>query len=92
MQVRIKLMRNAGRWLTWNQKPREFSGKLSAGLHGKDERQVHTLFIVLPDDSSIKLFEPRITSVAGNELRIVGMEKVDSAWVLQEWECEILAV
>ena len=80
-------MRNAGCWLTWNEKPREFTGTLSSTTAGKDEiGMMASIFI----SDGPKLFDPRVKSVFGNELRIVGVEKVNSAWVLQEWNCEIL--
>lgn len=81
-------MRNSGRWLTWNQKPREFSGELMSGRASKDDAGAIN-YMYLPSDGP-HLFDPRITSVSGNELRIVGLEKCESAWVLQEWQMEIL--
>lgn len=83
-------MRNVGRWLTWNQKPREFTGRLQGSRTGKsDEAGIYCLY--LPDHGP-KLYDAKVRSVLGNELRIVGLEKVEGCWVLQEWNCEILAV
>ena len=87
MEVKITLMRNAGRWLTWNQKPRVFTGQLMAFRVEKDDAMVAAIGI--PD---AKLYDPKIKAVAGNELTIVGLERDDYAWVLQEWKCEILNV
>ncbi|NDZ11462.1 hypothetical protein C7T35_23975 [Variovorax sp. WS11] len=83
-------MRNAGRWLTWNQKPREFTGALLSSRAGKTDEQGIT-YLYLGDDGP-KLYDARFVSVLGNELRLVGVEKFESAWVVQEWNCEILAV
>jgi hypothetical protein len=86
MQVKIQLMRNAGRWLTWNQKPREFSGSLFGMRVEKDDAVVAAIAIT----DGPKLYDPKIKSVSGHELTIVGLEKDDFAWHLQEWKCEIL--
>ena len=84
------MLRNAGHWLTWNQKPREFTGTLQGGRAGKsDEAGIYYLF--MPDDGP-KLYDAKVKSILGNELRIVGLEKVDGAWVVQEWSCEIIGV
>lgn len=83
-------MRNAGHWLTWNEKPREFTGRLLSSRAGKsDEQGVSYLFLA---DGGPKLFDAKFKSVFGNEIRVVGIEKVEGAWVVQEWNCEILAV
>ncbi len=84
-------MRNAGRWLTWNEKPKVFEGSLLSGMKGNDTRSVPVLYVGGGPDGPV-LFEPRIASVLGYELRIVGLEKIESAWVLQEWQCEILTI
>jgi len=89
MRVRIKLMRNGGRVLTWNQAPREFEGVLSCSKAGHYSEPAPS-YLFLPDDGP-RLYDPKIKSVGENEMRIVGLEKVDSCWVLQEWNCEILA-
>ncbi|MDR6538867.1 hypothetical protein [Variovorax soli] len=90
MQVRVQLMRNSGRWLTWNQKPREFRGTLLSSRTRKGDEQGLS-YIYLADDGP-SLYDARVISVLGNEVRIVGLEKDDSAWVVQEWNCEILAI
>ena len=80
-------MRNAGHWLTWNQKPREFTGTLLTGRASKDDdASIVSLYL----SEGPRLFDPRIKSVFDREMRIVGLEKHESAWVLQEWNCEIL--
>lgn len=83
-------MRNTGRWLTWNEKPREIIGVLQSSRAGKSDEQ-GAYYLYLPGDGP-KLFDAKVKSVLGNELRIVGLEKVEGAWVAQEWNCEILAV
>ncbi|KWT94698.1 MULTISPECIES: hypothetical protein [unclassified Variovorax] len=83
-------MRNAGCWLTWNQKPRQFEGTLlsSRASNKGDEQGVTYIYLA---DHGPRLYDAKVKSVFANELRIVGVEKHESAWVLQEWNCEILA-
>lgn len=88
MNVKVTLMRNAGRWLTWNQKPREFSGQLLSFRVARDEAVVEAIGVA----DGPELYDPKIKSITGNELTIVGLEKVERAWVLQEWKCEIRRV
>jgi hypothetical protein len=43
-------------------------------------------------DEGPKLYDAKVKSELGNELRLVGLEKVDVNGVLQERSCEILPV
>jgi hypothetical protein len=51
---------------------------------------VVVLFLGGSDKNGPYLYEPRVTSVLGDEIRVVGLEKHEQAWVLQEWQMEIL--
>lgn len=84
-------MRNAGHWLTWNEKPRQLEGTLlssRASIKG-DEQGVSYIYLA---DSGPKLYDAKFKSVLGNEIRVVGIEKFEGAWVVQEWNCEILSI
>lgn len=83
-------MRTAGHWLTWNQKPRQFEGMLLSGRSSNKENEQGVSYIYVADGP--KLYNATFKSVFANEIRIVGIENVDHAWVVQEWNCEILAV
>jgi hypothetical protein len=37
-----------------------------------------------------RLFEPRLVALSTNVIRFVGFERCDDAWVMQEWEVEVL--
>lgn len=63
---------------------------LQGGRAGKSD-EAGVSYIFLPEGGP-KLFDAKFKSVLGNEIRVVGMENVEGAWVLQEWSCEILAV
>lgn len=51
---------------------------------------VVVLFLSGSDENGPHLYEPRVTSVLGDEIHVVGLEKHEQAWVLQEWQMEIL--
>jgi hypothetical protein len=36
-----------------------------------------------------RLFEPRLVALSTNVMRFIGFERVDDAWVMQEWEVEL---
>ena len=55
-----------------------------------EDRMVVVLFLGGSDENGPHLYEPRVTSVLGDEIRVVGLEKHEQAWVLQEWQMEIL--
>lgn len=37
-----------------------------------------------------RLFEPKLVALSTDIMRFVGFEKHEDAWVMQEWECELL--
>lgn len=91
MKVRISPRRIGGRSLTWNQKPKVYQGTLLSTRKTTDDRMVVVLFLGGQEkDAGPHLYDPRVTSVLGDEMRIVGLEKHEQAWVLQEWQMEIL--
>lgn len=91
MRVRVSQRRIGGRSLTWNQKPREYQGTLLSMRKSAEDRMVVVLFLSgTENESGPHLYEPRVTSVLGDEIRVVGLEKHEQAWVLQEWQMEIL--
>jgi len=69
-------MRNAGCWLTWNQKARSFQGSLLSSRKTAEDRMSVFLFLAGPENSEgPHLYDPRVMSVLGDEMRIVGLEK-----------------
>ena len=90
MRVRVSTRRNGGRTLRWNEKPAAFEGTLLSTRQGAEDRKVVVLSVGDLEPHGPTLYEPRLVAVLGNELRFVGLEKHDQAWVLQEWNCEIL--
>lgn len=53
-------------------------------------RRIAALQLLGADRATSRLFEPRLIALSTNVLRFVGFEKAEDAWVMQEWECELL--
>jgi len=51
-------------------------------------RKVQTLQVLGADCP--RLFEPRLVALSTNVMRFIGFERTGDAWVMQEWECELL--
>lgn len=54
-----------------------------------DERKVVVLSLSGGKDGEILLFEPRLISAGGIELKFSGYECDEFCWVIQEWVCEL---
>lgn len=90
MRVRVSLRRETG-------KPRPPFGQRAAAtgdlhlsqltVHG---RRVDSLQLLGADRECPRLFEPRLVALSTNVLRFIGFERAGDAWVMQEWECELL--
>lgn len=90
MRAQVHLRREAG-------KPRPPFGQRAAATgdlhltyvqaHG---RRVPALQLIAADRATPRLFEPRLVALSTNVLRFIGFERTGEAWVMQEWECELL--
>lgn len=69
-----------------------FDGQLSSTRKGIDDKMVAAVFVTLDALPFPTLYEPRLVSVMGHEMRIMGLERAEHAWVLQEWDCEIMSL
>jgi len=69
--------------------PRTFEGELLITRKGLDDRPTRALFVAGLENTPY-LFKPELTECMGNEVRYSGLEKHEGAWVLQEWNVEIL--
>jgi hypothetical protein len=38
------------------------------------------------------LFEPRLVALSANEFQFLGLERHGNAWVMQQWDCELLPI
>lgn len=90
MRVRVSLRREAG-------KPRPPFGQqaLATGdLHltsiTANGRKVQALQLLAATRDCPRLYEPRLVALSTNVLRFIGFEREEDAWVMQEWECEVI--
>jgi hypothetical protein len=90
MKVRVNLRRDGG-------KPRQPFGQRASAtgdLHltyiTANGHKVQALQLLGADRDCPRLFEPRLVALSTNVIRFVGFERQADAWVMQEWECEVL--
>lgn len=92
MKVKVWARRTKGRIQPWNRQTAPVVGRLTTTVkEAPDERKVVVLVLSPADekDCRLELFEPRLMSVGGIELKITGYERDDYCWVIQEWVCEL---
>lgn len=90
MRVRVCLRREHG-------KPRPPYGQrvtASGDLHltyvTANGHKVQALQLLGADRDCPRLFEPRLVALSAKMLRFVGFEREEDAWVMQEWECDLM--
>ena len=57
---------------------------------GAHDRPVPVLQLLGAGRPWPELFEPRLSAWMGDEFKFIGWERCDRAWVLQEWDCEVI--
>lgn len=90
MRIQVSLRRENG-------KPRAPCGQRTSAtgdLHltyvTATGHKVAALQLLGADRECPRLFDPRLVALSSNVLRFVGFERSDEAWVMQEWECEVV--
>lgn len=90
MRVTVHLRREGGA----HRPPYGQGGKATGDLHlthlTSDGRRVPALQLLGADRQLPRLFDPRLVELSAEKLRFLGFERVEAAWVMQEWDCEIL--
>ena len=90
MKVKVWARRTKGRILPWNRQATCVTGSLTTGVReAPDERKVIVLTVEGGETGRLQLFEPRLISAGGSELKFSGYECEDYCWVVQEWVCEL---
>lgn len=90
MKVQVWARRIKGRIQPWNRQSPPVVGSLSTTVKdAPDERKVVVLSVQGGETGSLQLFEPRLISAGGRELKFSGYECVEYCWVIQEWVCEL---
>lgn len=66
------------------------TGDLHLTHRTADSRRVAVLQLLGADRQWPSLFEPRLRTLSGTEFGFIGLERHEQAWVLQQWDCELL--
>lgn len=90
MRVRVSLRRDRGAYRPPYGQGASASGDLLLSHVTADGRKVAALQLLAADRQFPRLFEPRLVALSANQVRFIGFERVDNAWVMQEWDCELL--
>lgn len=90
MRVKVRLERERGMYQA------AYAAKSAAGdLHltyrTSANRRVSVLQLLGAERQFPSLYDPKLIELSGSTLRFVGYEQVESAWVLQEWICDVVA-
>ena len=90
MRVVVHLRRQEGAYRPpYGQHPKP-TGDLHLTHLTVDGRRVAALQLLGSDRPISRLFDPRLVELASDKLRFIGFERVERAWVLQEWDCQLL--
>jgi hypothetical protein len=90
VKVKVWARRTKGRIQPWNRQTPPVVGSISTTVkEAPDERKVVVLSVHGGESGNLQLFEPRLVSAAGIELKFSGYECVEYCWVIQEWVCEL---
>jgi hypothetical protein len=87
VQVTLQLQRERGELRTKIGSVQGVTGRLTLNPRRVGDKQVMVLQLLEASRRVPDLYEPRATYIGGNEIRFIGYEKYDRAWMLQEWWC-----
>lgn len=90
MRVQVELRREGGAYRAQHGERLRAIGQLSLSYRTANGRRVPVLHLLGSDRGLPSLFEPRLVAWAGAEFKFLGFQRDDRAWVLQEWDCELL--
>lgn len=91
MKVRVTLERERGEFRPASWPKDAGTGDLYLTYRTTQNRRVAVLQLIGADRRWPNLYEPRIVSLAAERMRFLGFERVDKAWHMQEWICEVLS-
>jgi hypothetical protein len=90
MRVKVQLRREGGAYCPPYGKGDTAIGQLSLMHRDASGRKVACPAPGGAERAWPDLYEPRLAAWGGNEFKFLGYERLDRAWVMQEWECEVL--
>lgn len=66
------------------------SGDLYLTHRTAEGRKIPLLQLLGADRQWPSLYEPRLVACSAKEFGFIGLERHGAAWVLQQWDCELL--
>lgn len=90
MRVRVRLRREGGAFRQPVGQGHSASGDLHLSYRTVDGHRVPLLQLLGSDRPWPVLFEPRLRHLSAREFGFLGYERDGRAWVLQQWDCEML--
>ena len=91
MRVQVRLRRDGGVYRQPYGQGHTGVGQLAMVYRpGSHDRPVPVLRLLGVGRAWPELFEPRLVDWMGKEFKFLGWERYGRAWVLQEWDCEVL--
>jgi hypothetical protein len=90
MKVRVRLRREGGAFRPSYGQGHTATGDLFLTHRTADGRKVPLLQLLGADRSWPSLYEPRMVFLSGREFGFLGFERCNRAWVMQQWDCELV--
>ena len=90
MRVKVRLERERGEFRP-SYAGRSTAGDLHLTYRTSGNRRVAVLQLLGAERAFPNLYDPKLIDLSGTTLRFIGYEPVESAWVMQEWVCELSA-
>lgn len=90
MRVRVRLRREAGAFRPPYGQGHTATGDLHLTHRTADGRKIPLLQLIGAERQWPNLYEPKIVSLGSGQLCFSGLERHGQAWVLQQWDCELI--
>lgn len=90
MKVQVRLRREGGAFRAPYGQGGQAAGDLHLTHRTSDGRRVPVLQLLGAPAGWPALFEPKLVALSAREFQFLGFERVDRAWVMQQWDCELL--
>lgn len=90
MKVRVRLRREGGAFRPPYGQGHSATGDLYLTHRTTDGRRVPLLQLLGADRQWPNLYEPKLVALSAQEIQFLGFERSGAAWVMQQWDCELL--
>jgi hypothetical protein len=90
MKVKVRLRREGGAYRPPYGHGHTATGDLHLTHRTADGRRIPLLQLLGAERQWPNLFEPKLVSLGARQFCFLGFERSGDAWVLQQWDCELL--